>query len=98
VKALGRTKVVRVSQNSALAAVDMLRITQHPRQRVFNFASNFLFSTASMSTYGALSSVGVLDAGASTKTGPLIAAGLFVAVEALDVVEFLRTCAGAVPL
>ena len=35
---------------------------QHPRQIVFIFASNFEFSTASMSTTVPCSSVGVLDA------------------------------------
>jgi hypothetical protein len=72
------------------------RINQHPRQRVFSFVSNFLFSTSSMSTYGALSSVGVLGAGLSI--GPLIAAGWSVAVVVFDVLGLPRVCGGAVPL
>jgi hypothetical protein len=57
---------------------------QHPRQIVFIFASNFEFSTASMSTTVPCSSVGVLDA-----------AGLSVAVGVLDVAGLLTAVGGA---
>ena len=54
-----------------------------------------LFSPAIMSTYGAFSSVGVLDTGLSI--GPLIA-GWPVAVAAFDGFALPRACGGAVPL
>ena len=74
------------------------RINQHPRQRVFSFASKFLFSTASMSTYGARPSVAALDAGFSSEVGVLIAAGWFVADAALAFLDLPRVGDGAVPL
>ena len=71
---------------------------QHPRQMVFIFASIFEFSASSTSTYFALWSVDVFEAGSYAAIGALDTAGLYGAVEALDALGLPGVCGRAVRL